>query len=462
MPYFCQFCNKKLATLFSLRRHTASFHDPKFTGFKCTLCCKSFTTRSYLRRHSIKCGAKIQRGGNLPLGDKQIDPKLADFPNTDVDIRKVYKDNWGAIRTYFKCRQIVDIFNFRLVNQKEDLKNTLTDLWVNKLSSQVKLQASVGLILQHRVTHQYRFYHSSSNNTNLFQSPVTVRSLGDLMEIVDLILEMDLGTKSMNVRPDSSWSFHSVTNISFSLTKTNFPKYGAPPKSIPSHLRRLKSVRTLLTNGSRRYNDNLCFFRALALKQNCTCSHRCFCLSRIESVVLSLFDTYMKSIDGNSSPDTFTGVMLDDLVLMEEIFDLKITVYKSTGPLKAKIIRQSYKKSGNELNLCAFHNHFMLIQSISDFTKCFQCPLCSATFRTKSSSLRHKLSCAKQRTKYSYGKDNFFPPPSIFEEIESFTHIQIPEDLKFYPFRATFDMNATYLNQRPKTLLNYLLNLTMY
>ena len=78
----------------------------------------------------------FQRGGRNNLRDNQNSPPK-NFPNTEKDIENIYKENWVAIRTYmyFKSRQMVDTFNLRVANQKQDLKKTLTALWVNGLSS---------------------------------------------------------------------------------------------------------------------------------------------------------------------------------------------------------------------------------------------------------------------------------------------------------------------------------------
>ena len=70
----------------------------------------------------------FQRGGRNNLRDNQNSPPK-NFPNTEKNIQNIYQENWGAIRTYCKSRQIVDTFNLRVANQKQDLKKTLTALF---------------------------------------------------------------------------------------------------------------------------------------------------------------------------------------------------------------------------------------------------------------------------------------------------------------------------------------------
>lgn len=439
--YLCRECNSEFSTGYNLKRHFKSKHDPTFEGFSCPSCTKNFTTRHYLKNHTRKCNAIVQRGGMIPEPHSDFEEGSI-APATDSNLKSLYKENWGAIKTYFKCRQVVDFFNFRLINQKHSLKAALTDLWVNKVTSQVKLQCSLGMILQNTVTREFRYYHSSANNTNIFQSPVKIKSLADLMEVCDVIIDMDLTNKATSARPSSSWCLHTITNLSFALTKTDFPKFGSPPTTIPPHIKKLKCVHTLLSDGNTRFSDNLCFFRALALRLHCKCTHRCYCLRTNNAVVMSLFKRYTTSIGVDANSDSFTGISLDELVLLEKIFDLKITVYSLSKSHKSTIMRQSYRNGGTCLDLCAAGRHFMWIKSLASFTKCFQCSYCSESFRTKFTLLRHRSGCARKKSRLVYGKDNFHPPSNIFEQIEDSTNLVVSEKIKFYPFRATFDIEC--------------------
>ena len=130
------------------------------------------------------------------------------------------------------------------------------------------MNCSLGFILQHRVTQELRYFHSSINNTQIFSSPVRINSIEDLLSTLDDILELDLFEKAKLSRPDSSWGVVQVTNISFYLAKTNFPKVGSPV-SIPNYIRKKKCIHTVSYDGNQKLTDNLCFFRCLYLKQNC-------------------------------------------------------------------------------------------------------------------------------------------------------------------------------------------------
>ena len=148
MFHECNRCQKSFSTKFNLKRHFLSAHDTGFTGFHCKRCKKCFTTKFYLHKHWLQCNNANQiRGGRLAKG--RFSTQKVEYSNEhqDVNSTSVNDDNfslselirhrWSSIRTYFKCQKVKDIF-FRVFNQKEKLKNTLTRIWVTKLNSQVE------------------------------------------------------------------------------------------------------------------------------------------------------------------------------------------------------------------------------------------------------------------------------------------------------------------------------------
>ena len=143
---------------------------------------------------------------------------------------------------------------------------------------------------------------------------------------------------------------------------------------------------------------------------------------------------------------------------LEKIVDIKISVYKLARDSKCTLIFQSFSKSSVELNLCMVGNHFCYIHDISSFSKCFTCKTCNLSFPTKSNLLRHRKSCAKQQSRYRFEKDVFYPPANIFEEIENRTGLTIPNEYRFYEYRATFDIECflpkSTLENTPKLTFN--------
>ena len=444
MTFECKVCHKSFSRTSNLNRHCQTAHDTSFYRFECKRCKRKLSTNFYLQKHMRKC----QIGGNISTQNidhahenETEDDTVIKNQNENTSLFELVKSRWSSIRSYFKCQNVVDIFNFRVFKQKEDLKKALTRVWLTKLKSQVKLQCSMGFVLQHKTSHKLRYYHSSANNTALFRTAKHIKSLSDLEKTVDFIEQTDLMQFALNKRPDSAWSVIQITNLTFSLSKLVYSKFGSP-SYIPDHIKNNQSILTLETNGYTKFQDNLCFFRALAIAKTCVCKKRCGCISKTESLTHSLFQKFMLTKTLKCSSASFKGVTIEDLPLLESIFKVKVTVFSLQKNEKASIEFQSLNSYALKLNLCAVKNHFCYIRDVSKFTKCYQCKLCSKCFDLKYRLNRHAKGCLKNQTKLMYKGDYFFPPLTIFEQIEKFTNISVHPNNRFFPFFVTYDIEC--------------------
>ena len=446
MTFECKMCHKSFSRKFNLDRHCQTAHDTGFQKFDCIRCDKKFSTNYYLQKHLGKCqtGGKISSKNNDHVHENENeDNTVLQSDDENSPVFDLIKSRWNSIRSYFKCQNVVDIFNFRVFKQKEELKKALTRVWLTKLNSQVKLQCSLGYVLQHKTSHELRYFHSSANNTAIFRTARHIKSLSDLEETVDFIEQSDLMQFALNKRPDSAWAVLQITNLTFALSKLSFSKFGSP-LSIPTHIKNNRSILTLQTtsNGCTKFQDNLCFFRALAIAKTCVCKNRCNCVSTTESLTHSLFEKFLLTKKVSCSYASFKGVTIDDLPLLESIFKVKVTVFSLKQNGKAKIEFQSLKSYTLKLNLCAVKNHFCYIRDVTKFTKCFQCKLCSKCFDLKYRLNRHAKSCLKNQTKLTYKGEYFFPPLTIFEQIEKFTNISVHSNDQFFPFFVSYDVEC--------------------
>ena len=142
------------------------------------------------------------------------------------------------------------------------------------------------------------------------------------------------------------------------------------------------------------------FFRCLYLKLHSKCKEktqkRCACLRKSSSVsaTLDLLNQYAKSINAVTNADSFKGVTLQHLPLLEKIFNIRVTVYTLDQNKKSRVVFQSFSKSLVHLDLCLVGNHFCYISDLSQFTNSFCCAICSQCFTNKYRLQRHKVQCA--------------------------------------------------------------------
>ena len=92
------------------------------------------------------------------------------------------------------------------------------------------------------------------------------------------------------------------------------------------------------------------------------------------------------------------------------------------------------------LNL--FENHFSYIRDFSLYFKTFVCSKCSECWPTKWHMLRHEKTCNALIT-HKFPGGVYRSTKSIFEELDD-VDICVPENLRFYPFRSTFDYESFF------------------
>ena len=147
-----------------------------------------------------------------------------------------------------------------------------------------KVNCSVGCVLRHITTGELRYFHSSENNASLFERPKMVASIANLREVWESIGEVDLEERSRERRPNTSWRVLIVTNLTFYVWKARgVARVRSPPaQGLPDYLVNSKSLLAMDRDRGKVYDDNLCFFRCLAVSLGCRCpsASGCHCTAR--------------------------------------------------------------------------------------------------------------------------------------------------------------------------------------
>jgi hypothetical protein len=87
---------------------------------------------------------------------------------------------------------------------------------------------------------------------------------------------------------------------------------------LPNHILKNKAVVALVGGSNGPYTDNLCFFRCLSV-------HRGAPVTDVEVPAKTYYHQYLQQQD--MTPADLKGVTLDDLVVLEQVFSLKVYVY---------------------------------------------------------------------------------------------------------------------------------------
>ena len=203
--------------------------------------------------------------------------------------------------------------------------------------------------------------------------------------------------------------------------------------SLPTYIKKNKAVIGLEREpiNGKRYNDNVCLFRFLAL-------HRGGDVRRLESGVTKLYETYKQ--DDDVPMEEFAGVTLEDLYRIETTFQTNVCVYKlvesdddDDGKKIAELVRRS---------LCHVP-HFSYIQNIQMYCHSYKCRKCGESlFKDACKLNRHERTCTGG-VRRIYPGGVYHSTPSVFERLDD-ENTRFPESLRYYPYRATFDFECYF------------------
>ena len=245
-----------------------------------------------------------------------------------------------------------------------------------------------------------------------------------------------------------------VTNVTFFITKLRDHPIGRG-KFLPHYIVENRGIVSLDKNirTGKPYNDNLCFFRAIALHNGCHSKN-------LERDTQHYYERYRLNVPEKKK---FSGVKLEDLPALERLFEVNICVY-SLEPTKtdgedgadvsedeknsptpetaAQLINRSLCNHSSTLYLNLYQSHFSYIKDLNIYAKSFRCTRCDKFWRHTGMLHRHEKNCeAKVHHKFPGGV--YKNPPTIFQLLEEEGFI-IPQQMKFFPYRATFDFECMF------------------
>lgn len=400
MTHECHACGKQYVKRGNLLKHALSCRPCKFCGK---------TMKDKLLRHEKLCRGKLaatssstpERNGErhvetLHINDTKVRPFAGDDDYTDP-LRDTIVQHWQSIRTFARCHTVQDVLNVRMWDpENDDYETDLGDLvhrvW-NSSPCSAKLNASLGCLLVHKDGDRYRYFHSSSNNAKLLDYPRLVESLSNVDAFLDDITSMDLAERSVMVRPNTEWKLHALTNMTFYFSKmTGVGKIGDGDVKLPAYIKNRKSIIGLVTDvkTGKSYSDNLCVFRCLSILMSCGCpKDKCCCTRPSERRVVDLYNVYRTDVGISCESTGFPGIVVDDLVTVERLFDVSVNVFRLKANGSSEVVWSSKRQSNKTLNVNMYRNHFSYIKNLRSFCNSFVCRSCSAAFTRMSSLTRH-------------------------------------------------------------------------
>ncbi|KXJ22829.1 Zinc finger and SCAN domain-containing protein 22 [Exaiptasia diaphana] len=481
----CVRCGKKFSRRDYLVKHQ-KVHEKHVVDreFKCNNCGQTFSSVGELRSHlksahlstketqkaekrkrsqgddqSKNTDSKRRRANSSSVNkgassswqsDSMFMPPNVIIPNSDQQIRNMINQHWSEIRTRQSRRnRLQDWYNFRLESYDRQVFHQYLQQILADQTTVFWLNMSFGFVLRNTETGDLQYYHASHNNHRVFDKPFLIGNVRDIDRVADTIHELDIAEWVKQQRPNSKWVVDVITNVTFFVSKIRDHPIGRSGL-LPEYIMNNRGLIALdcKDKTGEPYDDHLCFFRCLALHNG---SH----VSSLEGDTKTLFERYLQSFPQNEG---FQGIKLEDLPELEKVFQLNIAVYslepecneENVRPkIIARLVKRSHHTFPTTLNLNLYNDHFSYIKSLGRYSKSFQCCKCGKYWKNGFKLNRHELKC-EAKIRYRFPGSTYKTPKTIFDLLED-EGITIPDHLRFFPYRATFDFECMFSqDQLPK------------
>ena len=430
----CATCGRAFTRRDHLQRHASRCRPKPFT---CDVCHSGFTRKDNLDHHkrTVQCGSPPQPGPApkrrriASLDEDPLTPPPVEHAANDElssAIRDFVHENWGSVRTHVVHGPIQTRYNRRLTSlDMRDLHDQLFLLFDQQTTAAFKVNVSFGFVLRDKENNRLRYYHSSNNCCGRYlEEPSLITNRDDFESFLERIREPDILQWAVAQRQNSDWVCEHVTNATFFLNRIEDYPIGCVGVILPDYVKTNKAIVGLAKDEHGAiYNDNLCLFRCLGL--------------HLGRDVTTLYEEYT-----DQPVWKFEGVVIDELIKVESVFEVNIVVYNLREE-SAQLVRRSLGKHDNTMYLNLYETHFSYIKDIRMYSHSYKCSKCeNSLWKYPSLLKRHELTC-EAGVRHVYNGGVYHPPPSVFERLDD-EGIVVDEGLRFYPYRATFDFECFF------------------
>ena len=332
------------------------------------------------------------------------------------------------------------VFNFSMSSFNISLLNDKLDYVFKELKCAAKITAVSRFVLKNIEDGMCRYFYAHENNTMLDRSKL-VCTQADMTNLKNRMQKKDIADVCTRERANTKWKFYKSTNLTIFASLLKDVRMGCKDTVLSEQLLRNCNVNCLSFERNTRqpYNDNLCLFRALALRL-----HGNDKLEEETSKISNLFLNNSEERDVSK----FQGVHLNDIPKVEDLLQLNIFLYDIDfvdGELIGELCRRSIQKYENSVKLLRYNNHICYVNNINVLFKAFRCTTCD-TFFSKTGNLERQLLTCSDRVKHIYSKNVYELREALFEKLDAF-NIPYRNEQKLFKNLAVFDFESSCVNE---------------
>jgi len=458
-PLDCFYCGKTYASNYSRKFHeinncaenpTKPFKS-KAKQFSCCRCKTKFNNRTELESHRREAHFQncLQA---LPWDDDGKPPWVRDDGTEDSDLKEVYMKHLVFILSPHIPGKVRTVYNFP-TNDLEGGENELLSHISQILEieeSSVKIDISLGLILQNVEDKSYRYF-APNTNVKLLPQPVLISKREGLSNLKEKLKAINLTEYMKAQRPNTKYKVVYVPHLHIYTYKTLFT-FGK--LKVEEYIKNHHAIISLdVSERGVVYKDNLCIFRNLCMYFNEDVDH---CVLKY----YAKFKTYAESvgIEVLQKASRYKGVKMEHLFEIEKCFQIPINVFtmhenKSVTPIYLSQFCKEQKRNGGKcttrrLVMNLNNDHLSFVQDFEMYAKKLSCAACERMFSKVSNYKRHIRLCSN-RTKYVYPGGYHKKMKTIFQEMEEYG-IYCSPDKQHYPWYSFYDFESMLVKNPTK------------
>ncbi|KAJ8314407.1 hypothetical protein KUTeg_008041 [Tegillarca granosa] len=284
--------------------------------YHCRRCPFTCSDKKQLYLHRMR--EHFQRGGSIhtrPWNDETEAPWHREDGSVDERLRDVYTANEPIILQNHDIGPVQSTYNFPIDNtlSVDQLMQQANAIYLDQQHS-FRLNMSFGVILQNRVTGEYRYFTAYTNHVT-FESPLFISKRSDLRQLELRLKRMDILAELLHTRPDTTWVPVLLCNVEYYITSTY---YTIGAGSLPDYIINMRSITSLVTDyKGKPYKDQLCLLRCLALHNG----------YKVDNLKQPTDIYYEQWLNFNKSTKRFSGVALEEFPKFEECYKVNLEAY---------------------------------------------------------------------------------------------------------------------------------------
>ena len=208
------------------------------------------------------------------------------------------------------------VFNFAMSSFEISLLNDKLDYVSKEMKCAAKVNLALGFVLKNNEDGMCKYFYAHAKNT-IMQRAKLVCTQADIINLKDRMQKVDIVDVCTREKANTKWKFQKLTNLTFFACLHEEVPMGCKDTVLLEPLFKNHNVNCLTFDSNTRqsYNDNLCFFRALALHLHGN--------EKLEKETSKIFNLFLNnSEEGDVSK--FQAVHLNDSQKVEDLLQPNI------------------------------------------------------------------------------------------------------------------------------------------